>query len=131
MGFWAVPGTSKSDPDPPKSMILLCREHDFQKIMFFLLKIEVLKKQHFSCFLEPQKLAFLTLFGARFGDVFLFFCCSVSGRPKGSHFVPFWNHFGLILGAFWDAKSKVRESIFENVLVVVESAFGPLRKNNW
>ena len=39
-----VLGTSKIDPDPPKSMLLLRREHDFQKIMFFFSKKRPSKK---------------------------------------------------------------------------------------
>ena len=45
--FWMVLGTSKIDPDPPKSMFLLKREHDFQKIVFFVLRFLILKKQVF------------------------------------------------------------------------------------
>ncbi len=34
--FRSVPGTSQIDPDPSKVVLLLKRDHDFQKIMFFL-----------------------------------------------------------------------------------------------
>ena len=36
--FWSAMGTSKIEPDPSTVVVLLRREHDFQKIMFFYQK---------------------------------------------------------------------------------------------
>ena len=38
--FWSVLVTPKIDSDPSKVVVLRKREHDFQKIMFLLLKVE-------------------------------------------------------------------------------------------
>ena len=60
-----VLGTSKIDPDPPKSMLLLKREHDFQKIMLKKKKTDIQKNTKNYSKKPSKKRSFFALFRSR------------------------------------------------------------------
>ena len=103
-GFWWfswIPRTFEIDPDPSKVVVLLRREHDSQKIMFFYQQIEFQKKHGFSSFLTPQKSSTNALFGVPRLDVFRFFLKLGQWKWSIGLRAPFWTTFGSFLDNCW------------------------------
>ncbi len=99
--FWSAPRTSQIDPDPSKVVLLLKREHDFQKIMFFYEKTVSSENDTFYIKKELQKQLKNSIFERRKGTFGRYIWYRIIGIRPGPSLGPLLYRFRYTFGLYF------------------------------
>ena len=129
-------GDLPNRPDPSKVVVLLKREHDFQKIMFFYKKSSFNKNHVFFVhklwvLKNHPKPIFL-------GVAVLEYCCFLRHRIPNFHWDPpgtplglLFGHFGTTFGAMLDHSWMISGQSWYNLVNQCSGTFGTWSFKNW